>query len=257
MAPLLDKILKKVSKGPEIGPTEEESGLLEETVEDESETGLLELEEEPEVSVAEGGRGETEEGPEPSWKGEIRELSERIERLTSSVSMLETENRELRDEVSKFGERMQKLFKVYEIVFRGINPFDEGIKEIDKDLLGEDVFEIFKEFVGGEGVPYKKIEELENKIAELERLVRTGVPVAGKPEEKRMEEEIVEEYMKAFHEGEKVEEGEKIEERPEPKWGVGERALSPEGKVVEILERKWDPTHKQWRYNCKFVEEGS
>ncbi len=294
MASLLNNLLKKVSgSGEEDSSEEVEMGELEleegeDLGEDEfsdelelEDTEDLGLEEEPveseEMSEEESGveepTGEMEEeaSEEEAGEGEVTiddRVVEEVEELSTRVTDLERSQREMEDDVAQFRERSEKLFKVYEILFRGLNPFDENVQSVDEDLLGEDVFEVFKELTGegAEDLPYDilgRIGNMEDRIDGLEEKIESGEFAARQKAETEEEVSLEEQYEKALQEGSDGSDGEGPErpepsngERPDPKWDIGSVVTTPDGEVVRIADRRWDESSKQWSYKCEPLEVG-
>lgn len=288
MSSLLDNLLERVS-GAEKEDIEEDELTLEEVPEDEgedlSEEFELELEEPEEETleteeeletVAEPTTSEPTAEEESSFdesggeveEAEIKEIEDELDDLSSKISKLEREQREMGEDISEVEDRAQKLFKVYEILFRGLNPYDDDVEEVDKDMLGEDVFEIFKELTGEQAeraVPPKAIKKLEKRI---ERIESEGVEgtAAGSERINQLEnridelEETVQGKVAEEVSGLEAEYEEALEEapgeRPEAKWEIGDTVYTPENQKVEVMDRHWDSAEEEWIYDCELAEGG-
>lgn len=255
---------------PESGGEELSDELELELEEEESPEGEGELETAGEPDISEEAQ-KTASPEEKSFEGggavdeaEMKEIEDEIDELTSRISKVEREKRDMADQITEVEDKAQKLFKVYEILFRGLNPYDDDVEKVDKDMLGEDVFEIFKELTGEKAeraVPPNAIKKLEKR---LERLESEGVEGGAASSDKlnelenrvneledALQEEVVEEVSGLESEYEKA------LEKPEAKWEIGEMVYSPEDERVRVLDRHWDSDTEEWVYDCEPVGGGA
>ncbi len=206
------------------------------------------MEEEPTEPSA---GGETEEAVgEAVNSQELEEIQDEIDDLSSQVSEVRSQNEKAQGKIDEFEEKMQKLYMIYEVIFKGVNPFEE---EYD---FRDDVHDVLDEFVtgeegeamapGGEGVEEDRVQELEEKIEELEDKLESGEFI------EEPEEDIEEEYEETFESVEEEPE-EELEEEPEHKaeWNVGDRVMGPNGEELVLTEKQWDAFKGKWQYKAK------
>lgn len=275
--PLLEDLLEKV--GGSSGRSEEGALALEEVESlPEEEIGEeLTLGEADEIlgeAEEEETFGEEVEAPEPVGvgkeeearpEGALEDLEDKMDDLTAEVSRLRADASKAQSSIDDFQGRLRRLLGIYNIVFRGANPFeDEPYK------LEEDVFDVLKEFIHGGvilgrgeggGDLERRLTKLENRVNEflerpLEEVLEEELEEAGEEEKPEEEEGLEEDYEAIFREaGEEKPEVEE-EEIPEAKWEVGTKVLGPEGEEVNIVDRQWDSFRQKWQYKCKPVGGG-
>lgn len=284
MASVLRNLIEKVSGNGQKEGDEDEVTLedVEELSNGEREEDL-ELEEEPEDLQDEGdeeGMGEEEmmeeevetsdfdmeikeeEAAEPEGEKvemanpeEMEEIREEMEDLSSQVATAISKAESTEEGMEDFKEKMEKLYMIYELIFKGVNPFKEDydfsgdVREALSDFVGYEDLEGFVS--GGEGMSeeaVEKVEGLERRVNELENKI-SGEEAVPEGLEEGEEEEGMEgfedEYEEAF-ESVGGEEGERTS-----RWEVGEKVRDPSGERLLITDKNWNSLREKWEYKCK------